>query len=101
MSKTPPINEEFKAIFDRKLREATEKYEKRLDHLIDEYDSKSSTDEKDGIAQRISRLNHAFNSLKRSYVEGSERAVYDVERNIQQYEAFFEAKLKDEPHEWD
>lgn len=95
----PTITEELKAIFNRKLREANEKFETRIDCLIEEYNNGSIN--RNEIARQITQLFRAFNQLKKSYEEAAARITHDLERDIMKNEDFFEAKLKDAPHDWD
>lgn len=95
------MKNEIKAILNRKLHEATEKYGKRLNELFKEYNSKRSIEEKNEIVMKIVQLSRAFESLQKSYEEAENSINDTIDRSVDRYEEFFKAKLQDKPHEWD
>lgn len=92
---------EINKLLDQKLNLATEKFGKRLNELFKEYNAGQSIEEKKEIVRQITQLSRAFESLQKDYEEARESFAYRYTNHIEKYDEYFEAKLKNEPHEWD
>lgn len=50
---------------------------------------------------QIAALSKAHLGLRENYENGKEAILHDLDRYVTRYDEYFEAKLKNEPHEWD
>ena len=95
------MTEKIKSLLEEKSRNATERYVKRINELFSECCSKETVEEMNDVILEIAALSGAYKSLIKAYKEATEILDHDIHRCIARCDEFFEAKLKNKPHEWD
>lgn len=95
------MKHEIKRIIGRKRHKATVLYEKKMDELFKAYHTASNFKDKNQIIKQISLVSRAYNYLQNKYDDAAESILQWLERDIDGYEDYFDAKIKGLPHDWD
>lgn len=88
-------------LLDKKLQDATNRYMQRTIELFAQYGVAKTTSDKNKILDQILTLSKAHNALCENYEEAKETILHDLDKFVARYDEYFEAKLKNEPHDWD
>lgn len=105
MSDKQTMLDEVQRILDHRRAVYGKKYMMRVTALTAEYNENncgSGSAQKMGSARKeIVQLSKAYDSLCHAYDDAEQELAKAIEEYVTQYEEYFEAKLKGEPHEWD
>lgn len=88
-------------LLDERLQNATSRYIQKSVELFAQYGVAKTADDKNKILDQILALSKAHNALRENYEEAKEAILRDLDKLVTRYDEYFEAKLKNEPHEWD